>query len=109
MRTYYQEVHNYKVAIADLTTQGYCVCLMLVRKTPDLWKKTHATSAQPQYTFEVYKTEEIFDFLVKEKFITFPENYKAPTKEELKGKEYYKYHDSYNHSTNNCWTFKNVV
>ena len=57
---------------------------MLVRKMPDLWKKTHATSAQTQYTFEVSKTEEIFYFLVKEKFITFPENYKAPTKEELK-------------------------
>ena len=82
---------------------------MLVRKTPDLWKKTHATSAQPQYTFEVSKTEEIFDFLVKEKFITFPDNYKVPTKEELKGKEYCKYHDSYNHSTNSCWAFKNVV
>ena len=79
--TYYQEVHNHEVAIADLTTQGSYVYPMLLRKTPDLWKKTHATSAQPQYTFEVSKTEKIFDFLVKEKFITFPENYKAPIKE----------------------------
>ena len=69
MGTYYQEVHNHEVAIADLTTQGSCVCPMLVRKMLDLWKKTHATSAQPQYTFEVSKTEEIFYFLVKEKFI----------------------------------------
>ena len=82
---------------------------MLVRKTLDLWKKTHAISAQPQYTFEVSKTEEIFDFLVKEKFITFPENYKAPTKKELKGREFCKYHNFHNHSTNNCWTFRNVV
>ena len=75
MGTYYQKVHNHEVAIAYLTTQGSCVFPILVRKTPDLWKKTHTTSAQPQYTFQVSKTEEIFYFLVKEKFITFPENY----------------------------------
>ena len=46
---------------------------------------------------------------MKKKFITFLENYKAPIKEELKGKEYYKYHNSYNHSTNSCWAFKNMV
>ena len=46
---------------------------------------------------------------MKEKFITFPENYKAPTKEELKGREYCKYHDFHNHSTNNCWAFKNMM
>ena len=46
---------------------------------------------------------------MKEKFITFSKNYKAPTKEELKGREYCKYYDSYNHSTNSCWAFKNMV
>ena len=34
--TYYQEVHNHEVAIADLTIQSFCVCLMLVRKMHDL-------------------------------------------------------------------------
>ena len=109
MGTYFQEFHNQEVAIADLSTQGSCICPLLIKKTPELWKKSYATSAQPQYNFEVSKTEEIFDYLVKEKFITFPENYKVPTKEELKGREHCKYHDSYNHSTNNYWTFKNIV
>ena len=33
--------------------------------------------------------EEIFDFLHKEKFITFPQDHKLPNKDELSGKVYY--------------------
>ena len=36
-------------------------------------------------------------------------DHKIPITEELKGKNYYKYHNSYSHSTNACWVFKNVV
>ena len=55
------------------------------------------------------KIEEIFYFLVKEKFITFPKDHWIPSKDELKGKAYYKYHNSWNHTTNACWGFKNVI
>ena len=62
-----------------------------------------------QYTFEVAKTKEIFDFLVKEKFITFPKDHRIPNKDELRGKTYCKYHNSWNHITNACWSFRNFI
>ena len=55
------------------------------------------------------KTNEIFDFQLKEKFITFPQDYQLPNKDELRGKAYCKYHYSWNHNTNSCWSFKNII
>ena len=55
------------------------------------------------------KTKDIFDFLVKEKFITFLKDHWIPNKEELRGKAYCKYHNSWNHTTNACWGFRNVI
>ena len=55
------------------------------------------------------KIEKIFDFLLKEKFITISQDRQLPSKEELKGKVYYKYHNSWNHGTNSCWCFKIII
>ena len=55
------------------------------------------------------KIEEIFDFLPKEKFITFPQDHQLPNKEELEGKVYCKYHNSWNHGTNSCLNFRNII
>ena len=55
------------------------------------------------------KTKEIFDFLVKEKFITFHKDHWIHNKDELRGKAYYKYHNSWNHTTNVCWGLRNVI
>ena len=81
----------------------------MIEKAPDLWKKKQIVGMQVQYTFEVAKTEEIFDFLVKEKFITFHKDHSIPSKDELRGKTYCKYHNSWNHTTNACWGFRNVI
>ena len=74
-----------------------------------MWKKKQIVGMQVQYPFEVAKTEEIFDFLVKEKFIAFPKDHWIPNKDELRGKTYCKYHNSWNHTTNACWGFRNVI
>ena len=108
MGTYCQEV-NQEVAVADLSTTGTFTCHLLVEKTPNVWKKTQIVDTQVQYTFEVAKIEEIFDFLVNEKFITFPKDHRIPNKDELRGNAYCKYHNSWNHTTNACWDFKNVL
>ena len=101
MGTYCQEV-NQEVAVANLSTIGTFTCSLLVEKTLDLWKNAQIIGTQVQYTFEVVKIEEIFDFLVKEKFITFPKDHRIPNKDELRGKTYCKYHNSWNHTTNAC-------
>ena len=49
------------------------------------------------------------EFIVKEKFITFPQDHQLPSKDELRGKVYCKYHNSWNHSTNSCRSFRNVI
>ena len=51
--------------MADVSTIGTFTCPLLVEKAPDLWKKAQIVGTQVQYTFEVAKIEEIFDFLVK--------------------------------------------
>ena len=47
--------------------------------------------------------------MMKEKFITFPKDHRIPSKDELRGKAYCKYHNSWNHTTNACWGFRNVI
>ena len=88
--------------MSDLSTIGTFTCLLLVEKAPDLWKKVQIVGTQVHNTFDVAKTKEIFDFLVKEKFITFPADYRIPSNDELRGKTYCKYHNSWNHTTNAC-------
>ncbi|XP_050233321.1 uncharacterized protein LOC126681809 [Mercurialis annua] len=80
--TYYQEVGSYETAVADLTATSSCTCPMLIKKVPDGWKIRQNSNAQPLYTFEASKTEEIFNFLLKEKFITMPPDHKMTSKEE---------------------------
>ena len=46
---------------------------------------------------------------MKEKFITFPKDHRIPSKDKLKGKDYCKYHNLWNHTTNACWGFRNVI
>ena len=100
MGTYYQEINFEEVVVADPLSIGSFICPLLVKKTLDLWKKSQASNTQVQYAFDVAKTKEIFNFLLKEKFITFPQDHKLP---------YCKYHYSYNHNTNSCWSFRNIV
>ena len=57
-------------------------------------KKSQTSNTQVHYTFDATKTEEIFDFLLKEKLITFPQDHQLPNKKELIGKVYCKYHNS---------------
>ena len=46
---------------------------------------------------------------MNEKFITFPQDHQLPSQDELRGKVYCKYHNSWNHRTNFCWSFRNVI
>ena len=93
MGTYCHEVNYEEIEVADLLSIGSFIYPLLVKKAIDLWKKSQTSNTQVQYTFDAAKTEEIFDFLLKEKFITFPHDHQLPTKEQLRGKVYCKYHN----------------
>ena len=62
-----------------------------------------------KYTFDVTKAEIIFDQLKFDRMVTLPPGHKIPTKDEMKGKEYCKYHNSWGHNTNNCIVFRNDI
>ena len=46
---------------------------------------------------------------MKEKSITFLKDHRIPNKDELRGKAYCKYHNLWNHTTNACWGFRNII
>ena len=46
---------------------------------------------------------------MKEKFITFPKDHRISNKDELRGKTYCKYHNSWKHTNNACRGFRNVI
>ena len=73
---------------------------------PDLGKESQVSNVEARYTSKVAKTEE---FPVKEKFITFLHDSQLPNKDEFREKVYCKYHNFWNHSTNTCWSFKNII
>ncbi|KAK1685694.1 hypothetical protein QYE76_046542 [Lolium multiflorum] len=52
------------------------------------------------FDFDVTKTEQIFDLLLTEKQIKVPEGHKIPTVQELNGKPYCKWHNTFSHTTN---------
>ena len=75
MGTYYQDVNSKEIVVAYLSCTSSFTCPLLVKKALDLWKKSQTSNTQAHYTFDVAKTDEIFDFLLKEKFITFPQDH----------------------------------
>ena len=46
---------------------------------------------------------------MKEKSITFLKDHRIPSKDERRGKTYCKYYNSWNHTTNACWGFRNII
>jgi hypothetical protein len=50
----------------------------------------------------VSKVEQLFDLLLKEKQLKFPEGCKIPTAQELQGRSYCKWHNTFTHGTDDC-------
>ncbi|KAK1698506.1 hypothetical protein QYE76_015203 [Lolium multiflorum] len=57
------------------------------------------------FDFDLSKTEQIFDLLLKEKQLKLPEGHKIPTPQEMNGKPYCKWHHTFTHATNDCKVF----
>ncbi|KAK1627204.1 hypothetical protein QYE76_001519 [Lolium multiflorum] len=61
------------------------------------------------FDFDVTKTEQIFDLLLAEKHIKVPEGHKFPTVQELNGKPYCKWHNTFTHTTNDCRVWRQQI
>ncbi|KAK1652034.1 hypothetical protein QYE76_069839 [Lolium multiflorum] len=61
------------------------------------------------FDFDVTKAEQIFDLLLKEKQLKLPEGLKIPTAQELNGKPYCKWHNTFSHTTNDCRVWRQQI
>jgi hypothetical protein len=105
----YQDKFKHLVALVDAEEaedpkeeQEVAVAEWTRGANPVSCKWVKQTGPAKGFDFDVSKVEQIFDLLLKEKQLKFLEGYKPPTAQELKGKSYCKWHDSFTHSTSNC-------
>ncbi|CAL9006381.1 unnamed protein product [Prunus brigantina] len=59
------------------------------------------------YSFDLTKVDALFDEMLLQKAIETPHG--MPKPEELKGEKYCRWHNSWNHSTNSCVVFGDVI
>lgn len=60
-----------------------------------------------KYNFDINKTDQIFDFLLRQ--IQLSPSHNIPSAEELKNKKYCKWHNSNFHNTNECKVFHQQI
>ena len=99
-----------EVDMAELTCKQPVVCKALQRPTEGIngtsAVKKQAFEAGKVYTFDLNLADQIFDALYTEKLIRLDNGHKMPKAEDLKGKEFCKWHSSWRHSTNNYIIFR---
>jgi hypothetical protein len=105
----YQDKFKHQVALVDAEEaedsgeeQEVAVAEWTRGANPVSCKWVKQTGPAKGFDFDVGKVEQIFDLLLKEKQLKFPKGYKPPTVQELKGRSYCKWHDSFTHSTSGC-------
>src|SRR5215218_2726011 len=61
------------------------------------------------FDFDLSKTEQIFDLLLKEKQLKLPEGHKIPTLQEMNGRPYCKWNHTFTHATNDCKVLRGQI
>ncbi|KAK1616624.1 hypothetical protein QYE76_022141 [Lolium multiflorum] len=61
------------------------------------------------FDFDLSKTEQIFDWLLKEKQLKLPDGHRIPTLQEITGQPYCKWHDTFTHATNDCEALRGQI
>ena len=62
-----------------------------------------------KYSFDITKTDKIFDVLLKDKQIALSDDHKIAILEQRRGKRYCKFHNIFGYWTNSCLRFKDMV
>ncbi|XP_059635688.1 uncharacterized protein LOC132277864 [Cornus florida] len=107
-----------EVDVTEVNIKKPYVCEALVKPKPTTGgNSSTSTSAARKgptdigksYSFDLSKTYQIFDHLMADKMISLPKGHRIPSASDLKGKEYCKYHNSWNHATNDCTVLRGVL
>jgi hypothetical protein len=72
-------------------------------------KPNGGRSDEMRYTFDVMKCDHLFDLLLQGGVIQLTEGHVIPNTNMLAKKTYYKWHDSYTHTTIECNYFRQQV
>ncbi|XP_059638807.1 uncharacterized protein LOC132281087 [Cornus florida] len=107
------------VDVAEVNIKKPYVCEALVKPKPTTGGNASSTSTSAarkgpadtgkNYSFDLSKTDQIFDHLMADKMIFLPKGHRIPSASDLKGKKYCKYHNSWNHATNDCIVLRGVL
>jgi hypothetical protein len=106
--TYYQDP-NYEIDLTEYVGRGPFICDTLHKKQSQAKESNKPASPLKAYSFDVEKADEIFDILYEANQLKIIGRHRFPSKEELKGRDYCKWHSTYTHATKSCVTFRNVV
>jgi hypothetical protein len=81
---------NYEIDLAEYIGQGPFVCEALYKKQIQTQELNKPASPLRAYSFDVERVDEIFDILCKANHLRIVGRHIFPSKEELKGRDYYK-------------------
>ncbi|XP_059669198.1 uncharacterized protein LOC132314340 [Cornus florida] len=106
-----------EVNVAEVNIKKPYICEALVKSKSIMGGNATSISAARKgpadigknYSFDLSKTDQIFDHLMADKMISLPKGHKIPSASDLKGKEYCKYHNSWNHATNDCIVLQGIL
>ncbi|KAF3438742.1 hypothetical protein FNV43_RR21506 [Rhamnella rubrinervis] len=93
--------YMWRALVKPLGTQK---TLQLAKET-----KTRVDGLERIFYFDITKADQIFDLLLANKVIKLPDSYKTSSVEEIKKRQYYKWHHSWSHDTVNCIQFRNTL
>ncbi|XP_016173213.1 uncharacterized protein LOC107615681 [Arachis ipaensis] len=91
-----------EIDLAELKKGPPYVCSLL-KKLPNSEKSNESKlKNRKKYSFDISKSDKIFDVLLKDKQLILPEGRTLLSVKDLKGKPYCKFHQATSHSTNSC-------
>ncbi|CAN0858222.1 hypothetical protein LINGRAHAP2_LOCUS7138 [Linum grandiflorum] len=100
-----------EVDLAEIVPGKPYVCATLAKiEGESQGGRPNRAPAQPRkYTFDVSKSDMIFDQLHKDGQVKLSRGHSLPSPDKLKGRRYCKWHNSMSHSTDSCIVFRNVL
>ncbi|XP_057747800.1 uncharacterized protein LOC130966995 [Arachis stenosperma] len=85
------------------------VCPLLKKLSSSEKSNNSKLKSGKKYSFDISKSDQIFDVLLKDKQLVLPEGRTLLSVKDLKGKPYCKFHQATSHSTNSCVHFRDLI
>ncbi|RYR59028.1 hypothetical protein Ahy_A05g024877 [Arachis hypogaea] len=110
MESSYEEFDlDAEVDLAELRKGSPYVCSLLKKISNNEKSNDSKLKSEKRYSFDILKSNQIFDVLVKNKQLILPEGRTLLLVKDLKRKPYCKFHQITSHSTNNCVRFRDLI